>query len=199
MSLKIGVTGGIGSGKSIICKIFSNLGIPIYDADSRAKIILIENEQLRTDIIKAFGSSSYLEDGSLNRGFLAKTVFADEPSLAILNALVHPKVGQDYLEWVSQHPSFPYTIKEAALMFESGSDKNLDTVIAVSAPEAVRIERVLKRDAHRTEKDVRDIISRQMDEDEKLKLADHIIYNDGKQLLIPQVLELHHLFRNFTE
>jgi len=192
--LQVGITGGIGSGKSLVCRIFQVLGAPIYDADSRAKKLMTTDGILIDQIKKEFGTLSYDEKGALNRQFLSKTVFGDEEKLAKLNALVHPRVGVDYANWVRQQEGARYVIKEAALMFESGSDKVLDKIIVVSAPEAVRIERVLLRDPQRTREQVKEIILNQMSEEEKIKKADYVLMNDESTLLIPQVLTLHKNF-----
>jgi dephospho-CoA kinase len=190
---KVGITGGIGTGKSIVCSIFSILGIPIYDADSRAKWLTEHDPLIRKELITVFGAEVF-NGNTLNRSFLATAAFADEGKIQILNAIIHPVVAKDFAEWVLAQQGAPYVVKEAALLFESGSSKELDTMIVVSAPMELRLKRVLKRDSHRTEKQIRDIIARQWSEDEKLALANHIVYNDELQLLVPQVLALHQQF-----
>ncbi len=193
--LQIGVTGGIGSGKSLVCRIFSCLGIPVYDADSRAKALMTTDGILIRQIKEEFGDLSYDDNGNLNRVYIASEVFGNETRLARLNELVHPRVAEDYKRWYEKvKVSVPYVVKEAALLYESGSFKQLDEVIVVFAPEDVRISRVLKRDPHRTSEQVKDIIRRQMDDDTKLKRADHVITNDESLLLIPQVVSLHQRF-----
>lgn len=196
--LQIGITGGIGSGKTLICKIFHSLGIPIYDADSRAKILMTTDGILVEQIKKEFGMLSYNEDGSLNRKYLGQIAFDQKLKLEKLNQLVHPRVAKDYEEWVSTHQHFPYVIKEAALLFESGSYKGLDKIVVVSASEQIRMKRVLQRDTHRTEKDVENIFGNQLPENEKLKRADFVIINDETRLVIPQVLELHERFSSLN-
>lgn len=196
--LQIGITGGIGSGKTLICKIFHSLGIPIYDADSRAKILMTTDGILVEQIKKEFGMLSYNEDGSLNRKYLGQIAFDQKLKLEKLNQLVHPRVAKDYEEWVSTHQHFPYVIKEAALLFESGSYKGLDKIVVVSASEEIRMKRVLQRDTHRTEKDVENIFGNQLPENEKLKRADFVIINDETRLIIPQVLELHERFSSLN-
>ena len=191
--LQIGITGGIGSGKSLITRIFSCLGVPIYDADSRAKYLMTTDGILIDQIKKEFGELSFNNDNELNRSYLSRLVFADQEKLERLNSLVHPRVGEDYKKWVDQQKSL-YVVKEAALMFEAGSNKMLDKVIVVSAPEELRIKRVLKRDTHRTREEIEKIITNQLNEDEKLKLADFVIMNDELHLVIPQVLALHQQF-----
>lgn len=188
--LQIGITGGIGAGKSLVCRIFGILGVPVYDADSRAKSVMTTDGILMNQIQKEFGLLSYHKDGSVDREYLANAVFSDEEKLKKLNALIHPRVALDYEHWVEKQKS-KYVLKEAALLFEAKSDKVLDKIIVVSAPEELRIKRVLLRDSHRTEQQIKDIIRNQLSEEEKIKRADFVMLNDEKKLLIPQVLELH--------
>jgi dephospho-CoA kinase len=192
--LQVGITGGIGSGKSLVCKIFRCLGISVYDADSHAKELMTTDGILVSDIKKEFGVLSYNADGSLNRAYLGNTVFNDSGRLKTLNALVHPRVGIDYKQWVEQRKDQPYVLKEAALLFEANSHQSMDKVIVVHANEALRLRRVLKRDHHRTAEQVLSIMENQMPEEEKLKRADFMIRNDETILLIPQVVALHHRF-----
>jgi dephospho-CoA kinase len=193
-TLQVGITGGIGSGKSLVCKIFQCLGVPTYDADSRAKYVMTTDTILIQQIQKEFGNLSYNPKGVLNRKYLADTVFSDPGQLEKLNSLVHPRVAADYSNWVVSHSDAPYVIKEAALLFESGSANALDKIIAVYAPETVRIQRVLQRDTHRTEQAVKGVIQNQMNEEEKRDKADFVILNDDSMLIIPQVLQLHKQF-----
>ena len=186
---KIGITGGIGAGKSIISRIFKLLGIPVYDADTRAKWLMNHDEELKKGIIRLFGNEAYTQEG-LNRTFIAGQTFRDQAKLDQLNGLVHPAVGHDYAKWEKEQES-PFTLKEAALLFEAGSYKDLDQIIVVSAPEELRIERVLKRDAHRSRKDIEAIISKQWPQEKKESKADFVIYNNGKSPVIPQVLSIH--------
>ena len=194
MALQIGITGGIGSGKSLVCKIFNCLGAPSYDADSLAKRLMTTDGILVEAIKKEFGSLSYHSDGRLNNGFIRSIVFNNKERLQALNALVHPRVAADYAQWAEENAKQPYIIREAALLFESGSARLQDKVIVVSAPETIRIARVLKRDPQRSETEVRNIIKSQMREEEKLKRADFIVLNDDTRLVIPQVVELHQQF-----
>lgn len=191
---QVGITGGIGSGKTLVCKIFECLGVPVYDADSHAKALMTTDGILIANIQKEFGTLSYNTDGSVNRNYLGETVFNDPEKLKKLNDLVHPRVKEDYSKWIEQNHHHPYTIKEAALLFEAGSSKELNKVIVVHAPEELRIKRVLSRDAHRTKELVKEIMKNQMKEDEKLNRADFVLYNDENHLLIPQVLKLHQMF-----
>ncbi|MCS6973222.1 MAG: dephospho-CoA kinase [Cyclobacteriaceae bacterium] len=189
--LQIGITGGIGSGKSTVCRIFRALGIPVYDADSRAKVVMTSDVILIGRIKQEFGSLAFKEDGTLNTVYLAETVFGDEQRLRVLNSLVHPAVASDYENWLQTQLGKPYIIKEAALLFESGSYRNLDYTVLVVAPVEVRLRRVLQRDPFRTEKQIRDIMARQLPEDEAKKLARCIIQNDDVHPVLPQVLALH--------
>jgi dephospho-CoA kinase len=189
--LLLGITGGIGSGKSTVCKVFQALGVPVYDADSRAKYLMTTDGILISQISKEFGDLSYDKLGQLNRTYLAANVFGNSDKLEKLNNLVHPRVGADFKQWSEQHGSEPYLIKEAALLYESGSHQSLDMVIVVHSPEELRLKRILSRDKHRSAEQIKDIMARQWPEEKKLQLADHVIYNDEHQLIIPQVLALH--------
>jgi dephospho-CoA kinase len=189
--LQIGITGGIGSGKSLVTKIFACLGIPVYDADSHAKELMTTDGILISQIKKEFGDLSYLNDGTLNRKYLSEVVFNQQEKLDILNGLVHPRVRHDFVQWSDRYSDKPYVIREAALLFETGVYRLLDRTVVVYAPEDVRIRRVMKRD-NRPEAQVRAIIRKQLSEEEKKALADDIIYNDDSILVIPQVLALHH-------
>lgn len=188
----IGITGGIGSGKTTVCGIFAEFGVPIYYADDRAKAVMVEDADLMASIVDAFGAEAY-QDGKLNRPFLALQVFSSEKKLAKLNSLVHPAVAKDFMRWVVAHEKFPYVIKEAAILFESGAYKAVQETVLVTAPEDLRIQRVVQRDGV-DEREVRQRMANQWPEERKVELADHIILNDGHQLLIPQVLELHRKF-----
>jgi dephospho-CoA kinase len=193
-TLQIGVTGGIGSGKSMVCKILACLGAPVYDADSHAKNLMTTDGILISNIKKEFGELSYNTDGSLNRKYLSTSVFNDADKLETLNSLVHPRVAHDYARWLSEHSNHPYVVKEAALLYEAGSYKQLDRIIVVTAPDEMRIGRVLKRDPHRSKEQIRAIIGQQMPQVEKMKRADFVVVNDETILLIPQVLGLHAAF-----
>ncbi len=192
--LKIGLTGGIGSGKSSVAEIFNVLGIPVFYADTQAKLVMENDEQLASSIKSFFGHESYIE-GKLNRPFLADLVFNDPYKLEQLNALVHPATIAAANLWMQQQKA-PYIIKEAALLFEAGTAANLDFVIGVFAPKPIRIKRVMERDnASREQVLIR--MNRQINEDIKMKLYDFVLVNDEQQLLIPQVLSLHDKFMTF--
>lgn len=185
----VGITGGIGAGKSIVCRIFQILGVPVYDADSRAKVLMNQHETIKARVIELFGDESY-HNGLLNRVHIGKIAFHQPELLEQLNRVVHPAVAKDFEQW-SQAQQVSYVIKEAALLVETGSYRSLDHLIVVSAPIAIRTKRVLLRDPHRNEKDVHAIMESQTSEEEKAKLADTIIINDESRLVIPQVLNTH--------
>jgi len=189
--LKIGLTGGFGSGKSVVAAIFEVLGVPVYYADDASKRLMNEDAELKKRITEAFGPGSY-DDGKLNRKYLAEVVFNDEEKLAVLNSLVHPATLADAERWMNSQ-NVPYVIKEAALIFESGSHRSLDYVIGVKAPLPLRLQRTMKRD-NITREEAMARINKQLDEDMKMKLCDFIIVNDEQELVIPQVLELHKRF-----
>ena len=194
--LRIGITGGIGSGKSIAGRVFQALGVPVYDADTRARWLMEHHAALRTELLAAFGAGTYDSAGRLNRVALAAAVFNDPARLGQLNALVHPHVDIDFERWAGaqQQASHAYVLKEAALLFEAGSYQRLDRVITVFAPLPVRLGRVLRRDPHRSAPDVQAIMGKQLDEDEKRRRADYVLTNDDVQPLLPQVLALHTAF-----
>lgn len=185
----IGITGGIGSGKSTVARVFGLLGIPVYSADDAAKEIMIKDPLLVAQIKEHFGPEAYLADGTLHRKFISNIVFNDKEQLAVLNSLVHPATIRDSEAWAAQQDA-PYVIKEAALMFETESFHYVDKVICVYAPEALRIHRVMKRD-NVTRNEVLARMHKQIDDRIKMKLADYVIYNDEQQMIIPQVLALH--------
>ena len=187
--LLVGITGGIGAGKSTVARVFSLLGVPLYKADDRAKALMEQDRQLQAEIVNLFGRESY-ENGRLNRTYLAGRVFADPQQVAKLNALVHPVVARDFTAWCERQ-SAPYVLKEAALLFESGSYRQLDATLLVQAPVAMRLQRVLQRDPQRSEEQVRQIMDKQIAPAEAARLADYRIVNDESQLVIPQVLSLH--------
>ncbi len=193
--LKIGLTGGIGSGKSTVAKIFETLGIPVYYADAEAKRLMNSSETLKKVIRQNFGEATYEKD-QLNRKYLAGIVFNDPEKLELLNALIHPVTINDAEQWMQQQ-SAPYSIKEAALLFESGAAENLDLIVGVYAPQALRIKRVMKRDGL-TADEIMKRINRQVNEEMKMKLCDFVITNNEQELLIPQVLKLHQHFSGLS-
>lgn len=188
--LLVGITGGIGSGKTTVSKVFKSLGVPVYYADDRAKQLMVQDDALVIDIKALFGEESYDREGQLNRTYLAQRVFSDAQELEKLNALVHPAVGRDFANWVADHNTHPYLLKEAALIFEAGSYKQLDKVMVVTAPREERVKRVLLRDIHRSREQVLAIMEKQLSEGERKRRADFIIDNSGKVMVIPQVVGL---------
>ena len=195
--LKIGITGGIGSGKTIISKVFEQLGIAHYAADNRAKNIVDKNTSVQKEIQKFFGSTVFDQQGNLNRGKVREIIFNDKSKLEELNSIIHPAVEKDFQQWLLLHKEKKYILKEAAILFESGSFKNLDYIIAVVAPVDLRIERVIKRDALSREA-VELIMKSQISDEEKIKRSNFVIVNDEKELVIPQVLKIHQELLNFA-
>jgi dephospho-CoA kinase len=191
MNLRIGITGGIGSGKSMVAGIFKTLGIPVFDADTAAKEVMETNASLRSGIIEKFGGGAY-KGGKLDRKFLASIVFTDPFQLEILNALVHPYTIAAADDWATKQDT-PYSIKEAAIFFESGSAVGFDYMIGVYAPQHIRIQRAMNRD-HLTRDEVLNRMGKQIQEEIKMRLCDFVIMNDEQHLLIPQVLKLHERF-----
>ncbi|MEL6970579.1 MAG: dephospho-CoA kinase [Bacteroidota bacterium] len=188
--LRVGITGGIGSGKTTTCKLFELLGIPVYYADDRAKWLMQHDENLIAQLRDSFGDQVYNSEGQLDRAYLAGIVFNDRSQLDILNGIVHPAVRADGIVWDEEHTATPYTLREAALLYESGIYQLLDKIITVTAPEALRIERVMQRDKV-DEAAVRARIDKQWPEDQKVALADFVVHNDGQQSLIRQVYDIH--------
>lgn len=192
MMLRVGITGGIGTGKTTVCQIFETLGIPVYYADVRAKWLTTHDPGLVDAIRQLLGSEAYLADGSYNRAYVAGIVFKDAAKLSQLNALVHPAVEHDSRQWhlSQQETGAPYTLHEAALLIESGHYLSLDTLILVTAPEELRIRRVVLRDKVSADQ-VRARMQHQIPDSEKVVYAGYKIDNDGDQLLIPQVMNIH--------
>lgn len=186
--LKVGLTGGIGSGKSLVAEMFTLLGVPVLHADDTARYLMEEDAQLKSAIGQLFGKEVY-ENGRLNRPFLASVVFNDRLKLEALNALVHPVTIAFARQWVLSQTA-PYILKEAAIFFESGSYRDMDKMIGVYAPVDVRLRRAMTRDKA-GEDVIRKRMDRQMNEEEKMKQCDFVLYNDGSQSVIEQVLNLH--------
>lgn len=186
----IGITGGIGSGKSLICKIFSTMNIPIYDADSRAKYLINNDLSLKKSIRSLLGENAYTTSGEYNRKWVASQVFDNPDLLKQLNSLVHPCVHKDAHEWVKKFPNSPFLLYEAALMKAAGDNNFFDKVIVVNAPIDLRIKRIQARDK-RSEQEIRDIMARQISDEERLKIADYVIENDDNKPVLEQVLGLY--------
>lgn len=185
--LKVGITGGIGSGKSVVAKIFSTLGIPVYESDQRAKWLIEYNKDIVSEIREFLGNEAYNEDGKYDKVFVSKAVFQNEELLRKLNQIVHPRVRQDFEDWVLLQNA-PFVLKEAAIMSRNAG---LDKIIVVHSPKDLRIKRLLKRDTHRNLSEIEKVISNQKTEKEFLEMADFVINNDDKELLIPQVIEVY--------
>ncbi len=187
--LTIGLTGGIGSGKSTVGRIWASLGIPVYEADAAAKRLMTDDPGLVQAITERFGAASYAPNGQLDRSFLAQRVFSDPAALADLNRLVHPAVAADFARW-AERQSAPYVVEEAAVLIESGAADQSDLVVVVTAPEALRIARVMERDGS-TRRQVEARIAAQLPERDRLAAADFVLVADDLQPLIPQVEALH--------
>ena len=185
--LKVGITGGIGSGKSVVAKIFSTLGIPVYESDQRAKWLIEYNKDIVSEIRDLLGNEAYNEDGKYDKVFVSKAVFQNEELLRKLNQIVHPRVRQDFEDWVLLQNA-PFVLKEAAIMSRNAG---LDKIIVVHSPKDLRIKRLLKRDTHRNLSEIEKVISNQKTEKEFLEMADFVINNDDRELLIPQVIEVY--------
>ena len=186
---RVGITGGIGSGKTTVAHIFEVLGIPVYYADDRAKELMERDHALRSQIIDAFGELSYTTSG-LNRPYLAKKIFGNAKQVARINAIVHPVVRGDFEDWVDLQQT-RFVLQEAALLVDNGGYKNLDGLITVTASVEIRTARIRKRDAIRTLEQIQQIIASQVDEAERLAVADHVIENEGTDLMIPQVIKVY--------
>jgi dephospho-CoA kinase len=187
--LTVGITGGIGSGKTTVCKIFEVMGVPVYYADERAKYLLKYNQDILSQVKELLVDGAYI-NGDINRTYISDKVFNDTSLLKKYNDIIHPAVADDTIQWTQQHLNSPYVLKEAALLIESGSYKLLDKLIVVTAPIETRIERVMKRD-HVSREAVEIRIKNQMPEEEKIKMANFIINNDGNENLIKQVISVH--------
>jgi dephospho-CoA kinase len=186
--IKIGLTGGIGSGKSVVAKIFETLGIPVYNADTRAKYLIAHHPDIQANIKRYFGDEAYT-DGRYNTAFISNLVFNDPIKLEKLNSIIHPVVIKDANDWFAQQQSH-YALKEAALIFESNAQKELDYVIGVNAPEALRIKWIGERD-RLTEQEIKARIDKQMDQTQKMKLCQFVITNNEEDSLLAQVISLH--------
>ena len=189
MVKKIGVTGGIGSGKTLICRIFMHLGIPVFKADEMSKFLLDNNRELRNELIRAFGNQIY-KDSKIDRQHFASVIFSNKSKLDLANRIIHPFVGRFFREWVVEQKEVPYVIEEAAILFESGAYKMMDKVVMVSAPVDLRIQRVMERDGMDREA-IEARMRFQADEEEKVKRADYVIVNDGNEMVLPQLLRIH--------
>lgn len=185
---KIGLTGGIGSGKTTVARVFEVLGVPVFYSDVEAKRCMQEDLSLVADLKSVFGEHIY-EEGQLQKEVLAKLIFQDSQALKKINALVHPAVQRRFEQWCAQQHS-PYVLKEAAILFEAAADKGLDAVICVTAPDEIRLERVIRRDGS-TAQEVKDRMAKQWSQAEKVNRSSYHIVNDGVQAVLPQIMRIH--------
>ena len=194
--LKVGLTGNLGSGKSLVAKIFEISGVPVYHADDISKKFLT-NSDVRQKIRSAFGSEAFIHGDDIDRKKLGKIVFSDPGKLATLNSILHPMVMDDFRLWTATHAEHPYVIQEAAIIFESGYNSEFDKIIHVSCPEKICIERAMKRDQASRE-ELLQRIRFQWEDEKKAVMSDYIILNDGSEMVIPQVLKIHDLLINLS-
>ena len=186
----LGITGGIGSGKSIVCKVFAQLGIPVYEADAEVKKMYLTHDAMKAGLRNKFPGELFTKEGNPDTKKFAAYFFNNEPALQQLNSLVHPYVKEHFAKWVKANSAAPYVIKEAAILFESGSDLGCDRIVTVSAPEDLRFRRVMARD-RRSRSEVEKIIQNQWTDEERKEASDFVITNDEKQMVLPQVLAIH--------
>ena len=185
----IGITGGIGSGKSTVSQIISHLGYKVYNSDARAHEIINDNKLIKDKLIESFGSDIY-QGSKLNKRYVSKLIFNDESAKNKINSIVHPEVIDDFKNWVKENIIEKFLFKESALLFESSSYKDLDRTVYVYSDRKIRIERVKKRDPHRSRNEIEKIIQNQISSDEANKLTDYKLVNDEKKLLLPKVVKL---------
>ncbi len=190
--IRVGITGGIGSGKSIVCEVFRKLNVPVFSSDLEARYLTNNDPEIRKGLISLAGDRIF-EGQKLDRKLLAKYIFNDKELLAKVNKLIHPRIADCFRNWCLLHGNRSYVIQESAIIFESGANRMMDKIITVSCPQDIRISRVIARE-HASMETIMAIIGNQMPEQEKISRSDHIIQNDGTRLVIPQVLYLHRLF-----
>jgi dephospho-CoA kinase len=186
--IKVGITGGIGSGKSLICKIFEQQGYPVYYSDKRAKYLINTHKELQQHIVALLGKEAF-DNGEYNRNYVAKKVFLDNDLLNQLNALVHPYVDEDFKIFITSNDA-KIVFKESALLFDNDSYKELDETIYVSSPTSLRVERVKQRDSFRSEEEIRAIINKQFPEFKAVLLADYVVVNDEVESVLEQLDEI---------
>ncbi|MBN1416550.1 MAG: dephospho-CoA kinase [Bacteroidales bacterium] len=187
--IKVGVTGGIGSGKTTACKVFECLGVPVYYADEAARLLVDSDQDIRNSLIALFGNDIY-EGNTLNRTLFASLVFNNRQLLEAANQIIHPSVRADFNSWVRMHESKDYVIEEAAILFESGSNALIDKCITIVSPVEIRIKRIIKRPGMTSER-IKSIMANQWTDEKKVKLSDFVVINDEKSLIIPQILFIH--------
>lgn len=184
----IGITGGIGAGKSTVSTICKHLGFKVYNSDQRAKEIVSEDSIIKKKIISFFGNNIY-KNGVLDRKFLSHKIFNDKSSLQQINSIIHPAVKKDFNSWVINNSNEKILFKESALLFESGAYKELDKIILIVSDKNLRVSRVLNRDQNRSKKEIESIIDKQIDEVDAIKYADIVIDNNHKKMLLPSVIK----------
>ena len=185
----IGITGGIGAGKSTVSQIFKHLGFKVYNSDERAKSLVSEDSNIKNKLISSFGNKIFI-GGVLDKNFLSELIFKRKTALEEINAIIHPEVKKDFLKWVTQNSLDQILFKESALLFETEAYRELDKIIYVCAPKKLRIERVISRDNHRSVQDIENIISNQINHSDATNLYDYKLNNDEKELLLPSVISL---------
>jgi len=185
MSIKIGITGGIGSGKSVVSKLLQLMGVPVYIADVESKRFTETDPDIRAALISLLGDEVY-QDGKLNRPLLASYIFGNKDNLTMVNGIIHPRIKDDFRRWAQSHSSYPIVGIEAAILIEAGFTEDVDQVVLVYAPQEIRLRRAVSRDACAVEQ-IQQRMRNQMPDEDKMAFAHHIIYNDDKQALIPQL------------
>lgn len=188
----VGITGGIGSGKSLVCQVFSILQIPVYSSDDESRYISQSDPEIQSALVGLLGSEIY-HNGILNRPLMAERIFKDAVLLDKVNRIIHPKVADHFKMWLKNHSNKPYVIQESAILFESNAYLFCDKKVTVTSPEPLRISRVIQRKNMSMEK-IRAIMHHQIPETDKILRSDYMIVNDESQLLIPQILKLHQIF-----
>jgi len=188
--IRVGLTGGIGSGKTTVARIMEQLGVPVYYADDRGRWLSDNDPETVCKIRSLFGEKAYFADNRMDRKYIADIVFRDGVLLNRLNTVIHPAVRDDYRKWLERHTDVPYTVMETAILFESAFDREVEKTVVVTAPEEIRIARTVRRDATNQEA-VRARIAAQMSDSERIARADFVLHADDQKLLIPQILELH--------
>ncbi len=191
-----GITGGIASGKSVVCEVFKLLGVPIYNADTAAKVLANTDREIKNDLIKLFGDDIY-EGNNLNRKKLSEIIFNNKTALENTNKIIHPRVINDFLRWAEEHKDHKYILMEAAILYESGTYKMLNKVITVTAPKQLRISRALSRENF-TKQIIENIQKNQILDEEKVKRSHYVILNDNKTLILPQILRIHQQLLNIN-
>jgi dephospho-CoA kinase len=195
--IKVGVTGGIGSGKSLVCEIFSHLGVPVYNADNEARNLTMQDPEIRKELVALLGEQVF-EGNKLNRIVMADRIFHDKSLLEQVNQMIHPRVALHFKNWCTQYEELAYVVHESAILFESNTYLGFDRIITVYAPEDIRTGRVMARAGMNKEK-IRAIINNQLPEHEKMRRSDYVIFNDEIKLVIPQVLNIHHKLNSLTQ